>query len=291
MDKFKKVKLYFLLIALLSFFGLTVRMVHAQPLKLVGGDIYVKYDSDYGISSPDFLSYNSLLYGDSGFILNGDRTEGYGNGSEKEPGNAWIFNFRDSSFFRYPYEFPGASQSIWDYLEKQLPTPTPFGSPGLKLCESSTLPADSGYYSLPSNAQVDCSGPGDLVIPGNRRYVFFVSSSGGAYQPFHIKSKIKVEKDGFFALIVQGNIVIQSTVDGGSENEPDISGFFATNGTIRTGNSNNQLYLEGIYLASTFELERRDPGGEIFIYRPDFLVSAPSDFYEWTDSFWQSAAP
>jgi len=113
-----------------------------------------------------------------------------------------------------------------------------------------------------------------------------------------INNKIDVDPGGFLAFIVNGDIIINGSVGvtPGSGADNGIQGIYFADQTFDTGDSDQQLLLEGIFVANEFQL-RRDLGdnndtypGEIFIARPDLFVNLPEELKE-SYFFEQEVAP
>ncbi len=137
----------------------------------------------------------------------------------------------------------------------------------------------TGINQLEVNATTPFSFRGYLII--------FINNSSQLNNNVLIKDNIRVEPNSFLAIIVNGDINIDTSVT-------RIEGFYMAD-TITTGSSSNQLTLSGTFVArSGFNLQRsltsKDNPAEIFTYRPDFLLTAPKELRR-PFRYWEEVAP
>lgn len=159
------------------------------------------------------------------------------------------------------------------------------------------LPAPGTYLR---NGNLTLNGVTPWTVTRGTTVVIFVN---GDLTIQNSSKKIRVEEPnattygGFLAFIVSGNISIHGSIGHTISEIPatpnryldaDISGVYITNGEFRTetnsGSNDRQVIFAGTFVASSFRLQR-DLGtnnttnpGELFIYRPDFWLSAPREF-------------
>lgn len=111
---------------------------------------------------------------------------------------------------------------------------------------------------------------------GSRRVILFVKGAD-----LNINAKINLlDNNGFFMVVVDGNININPTVTSGGAT-PAVEGLFVSN-RLSTGNGTSQLYLRGsvasygnpgIYLERS--LSNNSNPAELFEYAPDLILLYP----------------
>jgi len=104
---------------------------------------------------------------------------------------------------------------------------------------------------------------------------------------------ISVPEGSFLGIVSSGNISFTDAVS-------QVEGMFIANNSINTGSTNTQFQGEGLFAASQFvllrDLEDINPTtpGEIFTFRPDFLINSYKDSDHnlwWFDFRWEEIAP
>ncbi|HUV43119.1 MAG TPA: Hint domain-containing protein [Patescibacteria group bacterium] len=143
------------------------------------------------------------------------------------------------------------------------------------------LPSDSGVYYTADALTVD-----GWSIPEGTKIVILVDNE------VNIDSNLDV--NGFLAIIASGKIKVAETVT-------QVEGVFITDKEFevdKVGEGNDVQFVgEGVFVAQSFELARdlgedlnRTRPAEKFVYRPDFLMTAPSVLF--TPSYtWQEIPP
>jgi hypothetical protein len=162
---------------------------------------------------------------------------------------------------------------------------------------SGTLDSATGYYWYKYNGD-DHSGQALAVTTptelGTRKVIVLVENAN-----VDISQSITLT-DGFFMLVVEGNINISPDVGGGAS--PNLEGLYIADGVLQTGTltpggNDTQLWLRGSVVAySGISLSRdlKDSNGvtpgELFEYAPDQIMLFP-DVFATRKINWKEVAP
>ena len=147
----------------------------------------------------------------------------------------------------------------------------------------------SGNY-VSTLADLTINDPWDIA--DGEHYIIFIPGK------LTINAKINVDQGGFIAFITKGGITVDDDLGDPPVAAPtgDIEGIYITDGTFDTGAGPNQIVFEGSVLARTTNLQRSlgssndSYPAEKFIYRPDFLFTAPQSMMD-SMQVWQEVAP
>ncbi len=191
----------------------------------------------------------------------------------------------------------------FDYasLQSLLPTATPISTPSLIWGDLNLSTPGTAIFSREGDLAIDQA----QTITANKKLVILVSGD------LTIKSKINLAAENAtqsIIFVVGGNILIDPALGGGSAVNPDLEGVYIATGTIHTGtagtDADNQLVVKGNMIgygqngtSQGVALERDLPPaienttpGELFIQRPDLLISVPSALSRKT-TLWSEVAP
>lgn len=177
-------------------------------------------------------------------------------------------------------------------------------------CASNTPPAD-GFYLANNPLGGECVVNSNLDF-GTRKVVIFVNGTFKLNQP----ARIKVSPGGFLAFIVSGDILISGelgdkTAGAFIGTDAHLQGVFLADGVVNTyydkpevgQGSKKRLVGAGLFFARNgFNLDRNlynnvgdpimnsDTPAELFIFRPDLVLNAPSDLWS-SKMSWLEVAP
>lgn len=140
---------------------------------------------------------------------------------------------------------------------------------------------------------------GDWQIGSTEKLVILIDGDLSINRP------IRVAEGGFLALIVSGNIRINSGLGAGPASEtPQVEGLLVANGTIETGVGKTKLVVRGTLVVDAdldgeggfnfgrdLDAANRTYAAEFFEFEPDFLVNFPSYFGTKRILIWQEVAP
>jgi hypothetical protein len=158
---------------------------------------------------------------------------------------------------------------------------------------SGGIPDSNDYYWYKYDGVT--SGNQDLTIPqtniGTRKVIVMVDNAN-----VNITGNINlVDGQGFFMLVVNGNIVIDPTL--GDSGEPDLEGLYFANGAVSTGIGETQLWTRGSIVAYGGVALERDLGNdgnsdpsEYLEYAPDQIMLFPKVF-GYRRINWKEVAP
>jgi hypothetical protein len=199
--------------------------------------------------------------------IGGPGVVSYGGGSASfDPGGqvsteGWLAN---DSYYHF-YDF--------DYFYEKLGSPgspnfngsSPSTASGVYYASGPTTISAVGTWSLPSNTQISVLIDGELTIERN----------------------IDVPVGSYLGIFVSGDLAIDPSVN-------QIEGVFFSDRDFSTGDGDNQLVGEGVFVAADFDLGRdltdnTDPA-EIFRYRPDLIFNSPLSIWR-VPQLWQELAP
>jgi len=192
----------------------------------------------------------------------------YGGGSaffdegEISPEDDWLAKDSFSKRkFDYFYQLLGSPEANWD---------------------GGSFPNSSGIYYRGEGLSITV---GRENVPNGRKLVILVDGD------VTITDKVTVVPGGSLVLISSGNINVNGSVG-------RLEGIYLADGTFSTGDEDNQLTAEGVFIAQEFALERGSPGDpwydtepyEVFYYRPDLVINSHPKI--WTATYtWQEIAP
>lgn len=121
-----------------------------------------------------------------------------------------------------------------------------------------------------------------ILVRPNQKFIIFVNGT------LTITQKIHIAPGGFLAFIVKGPIIIDPSLGFGSGYvkadtlvDAQLDGLYLTDDTFSTGISNKQLTGKGMFIASSFMLQRsldavnRQYPAQVFIYDPELLFTMP----------------
>jgi hypothetical protein len=147
----------------------------------------------------------------------------------------------------------------------------------------SSLP--SGFYLVNGDLEIGNS----WKVKNGEKIVILVQGQ------INIKHKVEVESGGFLLLAAKGDITLDSNLkdEGG---KAVVQGVLVTDGSLRTGASNEEITLEGMVAAKQVELQRTldekelETPREKFVYRPDLWFNLPRELSSGERS-WQELVP
>jgi hypothetical protein len=269
-------------------------MPQAGWVQTIGGDVYARTSLVSSIpttATNPFFSLSSAM-GAAGMVSYGTSYDfsllatDQGETQVSAPGwlvpqtTAPIHFFEE---FRHKLDVPGTATT--------LPSPLPLRKPAC-----TTNPC---IFYTPSDMTTDTGSP--WVIGATEKMIVMVNGNT------RINSPITITPGGFFALISNGNMTIDSAVGGAvTSTTPTLEGIYiATNTThtavFTTGDSGNsgteRLIVQGSVIADTFLLTR-DLGAtsnetrpaEQFIFNPELLFTMPEEMKK-IPYIWQEVAP
>lgn len=178
----------------------------------------------------------------------------------------------------------------FDYFYRELGLPTASDPKDFTVVNNDTLDdfPGEGFYLREGDLTIDGA---DWDVSG--KAVFLVTGN------LDIKNKIKTDTGNFLAFIVRGDINIDSSLGSMDLADEDsiLDGVFITSQEFRTGSSNLRLVLSGIFVSyGGFDLGRDLGMGndttppELFLYRSDFVISAPDELKK-ASITWEEVAP
>ncbi len=173
--------------------------------------------------------------------------------------------------------YQGKNFSSWTFFEKKYAAEM-----GTEDFDDS-LPGTDGIYYSSSDKTLQ----GSWNLPAGRWVLVLVDGN------ITVPTDISVPEGSFLGLVSSGDINFTDDVS-------QVEGVFIANNSINTGASNSQFQGEGFFAASQFvlsrDLEDDNPTtpGELFVFRPDFLINSykDADYNLWWLEFrWEEIAP
>ncbi len=146
------------------------------------------------------------------------------------------------------------------------------------------LPRDTGVYYADHDITISSIAGGS--VGASKRIVILVRGK----VDISIDIDIPASRQSSLIVVASGNINIGSSIT-------KLAGIFLADGTIDSGAGNQQLVVEGAFIARDFSLVRnlgadnRLKPGELFVNRPDFFIY--SNLLLWQSSFmsWEELVP
>ena len=260
-------------------------------VQAIGGDVYAKGQLTSSVPATYYFSLAGAM-GDAGIVSYGT-LNGYDFSlSDTDKGEtqvslppAWlVYNPNNPSLHLYEqfatqFDIPGNTPLLASSpLTVTKPT-----------CDTTPLPC---VFYVSGDLETTSGNP--WTIGSTEQMVIFVSGSA------HINSPITITPGGFFALIVNGTITVDSTVGGPAANTvPTLEGIYITN-QFETGTSDTvgteRLNIKGSVIADMFLLNRSlgifnaTLPAEQFTFNPQLLFTMPDKMKE-IPYVWQEVAP
>lgn len=232
---------------------------------------------------------------DAPILTGGGNVEANGQANQRTPST--IVRGLPADSFRQGYEYFYSRYSLGT-------TPTDNFSGQHGSGSSSSKPTTSGAHYSNGNLRITSNwnvGVGETIV-------IFVNGDLRIEDPSALGNLITVQKDGtgnsgFLAFIVNGNIIIDSTVGNTSpaSTATNLQGMFIADGTITidsNGGTDKRFIGEGNFIGwSGVNLERelavidnRNKPAEQFIFRPEFIRVMPAEMKE-PLYIWQEVNP
>jgi hypothetical protein len=226
------------------------------------GDVHSNGTVSSGIPSSATNPYFSLHDSDEspGVVSYHGGSANFGEGTVSDEGWLAKDSFSKRSF-NYFYQLVGS------------PDPDTFPING-------KLPNENGVYYYDASLTL-----GKETVPDGRKLVILVDGD------VTLTDDINVVPGGSLVLICSGNIDVAGSIE-------QLEGIYIADGTFSTGDADNQLTAEGVFIAQEFVLQRGSPADplnnttpyEVFYYRPDLVINSNPEI--WTANYsWQEIPP
>lgn len=256
------------------------------------------------LASPRLFSVNGeggypggVFYGSTG-VSPYDFDAGSGNGGSYVSSTNWLVNDQGEGFSDDPLVRDWYKYFLYTFDLSPLANPTPdYNFPLMNTITKPTRPSKQTLpytYLVQGNMETD----GDWTIGASETIIFLVSGNAT------IKGKITITPGGFFALIAQGNILVDPTVGVPyTSSTPVVEGIYITSptGSFQTGTSlvgTERFVGKGSFIAGSFLLQRdlssvgrnAETSAELFLYNPQLLYTMPAKMKEMKIN-WREVAP